>query len=406
MAQTRLPAILEMFRSRDPAVRKQAKPHFQALAEGGLTAAECRMALEAATEDWGHLKKGDMSRVLVVAATLSPHFPNPAIIAEFAARISAAALSDGMEFLASQHSPASAAAYLTIVEQHLALALEADVEIKEFAAAAQAVEVLFPPLFKCTQYPPLKRRIHELALAACEKGTFPQASLTQLAGSALETFLPLRERMRPMERPGDDDWIWCDEYCDYRWQAVLLLDLMGYLPGTEIIAELHAAVQSADPQVRCLGVVGLLRHGHEVPATAIESVAASAETRNWLHYALTSLDRIDLFPPRFATHEAFAQSNMVSWLTFPTELARTPHEIELMATFPGTTDDQRYYLFRYRAHEHDEWLAGVSGPFNIGTSPAPQEGKATWSSFAAWDTMTPREHFEQLTKIREHPKHA
>lgn len=404
MTQAQLAEIIEMFRSSDPAVRKQAKSQFLALAEGGLTAAECRMALEAATEDWGHLKKADMSRALVVAATLSPHFPDPAIIAEFAARISAAALCDGMEFLVSQHSPASAAAYLTIVEQHLALALEADVDIKGFAAAAQAVEVLFPSLFKYTPYPALKRRIHELALAACERGTFPQASLTQLAGSVLETFLPLRERMRPMERPGDDDWIWCDEYSDYRWQAAILLDLMGYLPGAEIIAGLRAALQSADPQVRCLGVVGLLRHGQEVPATALESVAASAETRNWLHFALTSLDRTELFPPRFATHEAFAQSDMVCWLTFPTELARTPHEIELMATFPGTTDDQRYYLFRYRAHEHDEWLAGVSGPFNIGMSPAPQEGKATWSSFTAWDAKTPREHFVDLTKIKEHAK--
>ncbi|MGC8539782.1 MAG: hypothetical protein ACP5QA_04040, partial [Phycisphaerae bacterium] len=140
------------------------------------------------------------------------------------------------------------------------------------------------------------------------------------------------------------------------------------------------------------------------PATALESVAASAETRNWLHFALTSLGRTELFPARFATHEAFAESDMVSWLTFPTELARTPHEIELMATFPGTTGDQRYYLFRYRAHEHDEWLAGVAGPFSTGTPPAPQEGKATWSSFTAWDTKTPREHFVDLTKIKEHAK--
>jgi len=406
MAQARLPEIIEMLRSSDKGVRKQAAIRLKALAENGLTAGECRLAFEAATEDWGHLEKIDMSRVLVVAAILSPQLPSPTIIAEFAPRISAAALYDGIEFLACQHSATSAAAYLCIVEQHLSLALEADVPVAGFAAAAQAVEVLFPRLLNYTQYPQLKRRIHELALAACEKGTFPQTALTQLARSALETIRPLRERMRPMERPGDDDWIWVEEYSEYRWQAALLLDLMGYLPGAEIVAELQAALESADPQVKYFGVVGLLRQGQNVPATALESVAASAEMRNWLHFALTSLGRAELFPPRFATHEAFAQSNMVSWLTFPTELARTPQEIELMATFPGPTDDQRYYLFRFRAHEHDEWMAGLSGPFSIRSIPAPEEGKATWSSFTAWDTNTPREHFEQLTKIREHSKQA
>ena len=228
MAQARLLEIIEMLRSRDKVVRKQAAIRLKALAENGLTAGECRLAFEAATEDWRHIKKIDMSRVLVVAAILSPQFPSPAIIAEFAPRISAAALYDGIEFLVSQHSVTSAAAYLSIVEQHLSLALEADVPVAGFAAAAQAVEVLFPPLFNYTQYPQLKRRIHELALAACEKGTFPQAALTKLALSALETFRPLRARMRPMERSGDDDWIWVEEYLDCRWQAALLLDLMGY----------------------------------------------------------------------------------------------------------------------------------------------------------------------------------
>lgn len=404
MAQARLLEIIEMLRSRDKVVRKQAAIRLKALAENGLTAGECQLAFKAATEDWGHLKKIDMSRVLVVAAILSPQFPSPAIIAEFAPRFSAAALYDGIEFLTSQHSATSAAAYLSIVEQHLSLALEADVPVAGFAASAQAVEVLFPRLFNYTQYPQFKRRIHELALAACEKGTFPQAALTKLALSALETFRPLRARMRPMERSGDDDWIWVEEYTDYRWQAALLLDLMGYLPGTEIVAELQAALESADPQVKCFGAVGLLRHGQDVPVTALESVAASAEMRNWFHFALTSLGRTEFFPPRFATHEAFAQSNMVSWLAFPTELARTPHEIELMATFPGATSDQRYYLFRFRTHEYDGWMAGLSGPFSVGASPAPAEGKATWSSFTAWDKKTPREHFAELTEIRQHPE--
>lgn len=53
MAQARLPEIIEMLRSSDKVARKQAAIRLKALAENGLTEGECRLAFEAATEDWG-----------------------------------------------------------------------------------------------------------------------------------------------------------------------------------------------------------------------------------------------------------------------------------------------------------------------------------------------------------------
>ena len=43
MAQARLLEIIEMLRSSDQVVRKQAAIRLKALAENGLTAAECRL---------------------------------------------------------------------------------------------------------------------------------------------------------------------------------------------------------------------------------------------------------------------------------------------------------------------------------------------------------------------------
>jgi len=95
---------------------------------------------------------------------------------------------------------------------------------------------------------------------------------------------------------------------------------------------------------------------------------------------------------------------MVGWLTFPTELARTPHEIELMATFDDAEGKQRYYLFRFRTHAphwaaKDGWMAGLSGPFEIAAMPTTRDGGATFSQFTKWEEQTPKQHFEAILGV-------
>lgn len=97
-----------------------------------------------------------------------------------------------------------------------------------------------------------------------------------------------------------------------------------------MIVELLKAQSLSDPLLQMFAVLGSLRNGQAVDGRVVNTIAASAEARNWLFRGLTDIGRIDLFPPRFFSQEAFAESDMVNWLAYPTELARTPDEIELM----------------------------------------------------------------------------
>jgi hypothetical protein len=167
---------------------------------------------------------------------------------------------------------------------------------------------------------------------------------------------------------------------------------------------LHDALTSRDPRVKYFAIISLLRRGQEPPRSVINTVAASAEMRNFLFEGLTSLKRADLFPQEFATQQSFAESDMVQWLTYPTELGRTPHEIELMESFENEGGTERYYLFRFRTHKphwaaDDGWRAGLSGPFDIAAMPTTSAGGGTFSMFTKWDELTPRAHFDAISGL-------
>ncbi len=152
----------------------------------------------------------------------------------------------------------------------------------------------------------------------------------------------------------------------------------------------------------------MLRLGHEVSSLEITNVASSSEMRNSLYQELEALNRPDLYPEKYRTQAAFAESNMVNWLSYPTELGRVPDEIELGKTIAVETENGRllYYVFRFRAlpphwAAKDGWLAGVSGPFLDASSPSTDSLGETFSTLAAWDSQTPEGHLGDIQEIIE-----
>jgi hypothetical protein len=107
------------------------------------------------------------------------------------------------------------------------------------------------------------------------------------------------------------------------------------------------------------------------------------------------MDRKDLFLKKFATWEAFAASEMVNWLIYPTELGREPDEIALGHT--EWLDKKRkvaMFVWKFR-NVKEPWLAGVSGPNELRGSPRPVHGNCTFSVQDEWDSATPQEHMQK-----------
>jgi hypothetical protein len=131
-----------------------------------------------------------------------------------------------------------------------------------------------------------------------------------------------------------------------------------------------------------------------VSPTEVELMIRDAPTLRYAAYrTLEAYGHLDLFPARFLTLESSAESFLITWLEFPTELGEAPHEIE-----PFTTIDLdgsislTYYVFRYRM-QNDHWAArygwmfGVVGPYTPRSKPYDTPTKI-FSRFNATDTTT------------------
>ena len=165
----------------------------------------------------------------------------------------------------------------------------------------------------------------------------------------------------------------------------------GGLPGGAGAANFIFAVRS------------LLRLGKYVPQAAIDEVAADDEMRNMTYDALKEANAEGRFPKQFRTQEAFARSDMVRWLVYPTELGRAPNEIELMKVAERNTGDGAvaYYLFRFRTTgkywaTKDGWMAGLAGGYLKAEIPTTSSQGDTFSTFEKWDKLKPDEHVDGI----------
>jgi len=107
-----------------------------------------------------------------------------------------------------------------------------------------------------------------------------------------------------------------------------------------------------------------------VTRVQIEEMARDPGMRHATFRVLEAYGQSALFPLEHATVEKGAESYLVTWLEFPTELGRAPDEIELIrAVTLEETTRQIYYVFRFRMvtphwSTKFNWMIGVVGPYS------------------------------------------
>lgn len=113
-----------------------------------------------------------------------------------------------------------------------------------------------------------------------------------------------------------------------------------------------------------------LASGKQPSIEEIENVANKSYARPFLYQALKHFERLDLFPKRFTTPEAQAESKLAYWMMHPNELQDAPETIELSEKVTRQLDGEKvdFYVFRYQMTDghwaaRDGWLLGLAGPF-------------------------------------------
>lgn len=268
--------------------------------------------------------------------------------------------------------------------------------------------IVFPGLLKYTTDERHGYSLTLLLLDYFHEGTLKPASYEPQKVALLNKAITLRHQLTTVRQHfsrGMDIWS-NEEYIDLRDAAGVYTDILGYFNDDAISSELRQYLELDDNSLRLFAASSLLRMQRPVDARYLHAIAADAETRNLLYNRLTELNKADLFPAEFYSQAAFAESDMVHWLTYPTELGRVPDEIQLMKVVEvdTRTDDglAAFYLYRFRsadsAWKEEGWMTGVSGYFKKG-KPTTEAGGYTFSTFEKWDSKTPEQHLAEVRKL-------
>lgn len=145
------------------------------------------------------------------------------------------------------------------------------------------------------------------------------------------------------------------------------VDVCKHFITDDLLDILERAAAVCGNNVRFYAAETLLNNDREVSGEVIAALAADLCYAELTYSLLVKHGKQKLFPPEFTAREYLAKSDMVHWLTYPTELGRKPDEIHLLGKARVKKED--FYIFKYRSDSstlsedlRGEWLIGWSNP--------------------------------------------
>jgi hypothetical protein len=155
--------------------------------------------------------------------------------------------------------------------------------------------------------------------------------------------------------------------------VLLIVPILFFLRHHYVKQNLERLIQVKYAAIKTLMMT--LESGSAVNKTEVMVIAQNPALRITLFRMLETFGRSEVFPTEFYTEERGAESYMVNWLEFPTELGQAPDEILLMKIVTLEVKIRiHYYVFKFRTISPRwasklEWMLGVCGPYNNESTP-------------------------------------
>ena len=152
------------------------------------------------------------------------------------------------------------------------------------------------------------------------------------------------------------------------WNALeLLADICKHFGDARVVAALTDLLQLGRHHINFYAVDSLFALGTDVSQTVIHALARDLEYANLTYGVLQRYGRTELFPVNCTTEEYLAKSDLVHWLTFPTELGKVPDEIVYIGRIKQLFKKEVFHVFKYRSDSDtldenlkNKWLIGWS----------------------------------------------
>lgn len=407
----RFEEILEQLHNAEERARERAVRQLARMARVGLAPEQGMRALKASTLPYPKRRgrHDDTSVDLIRAALVTPYPEYLPYIEQRFHLWNSRARREVVARLVRIEDIRAAETLLNLLQQHARTDRIRSLPLGMYAHAPQFAEILFPELLEFLDVPRLRMPVAEYALSFAAGHLIDGEILKAHAADFLAMYRRRCRRLLPAQQVDGVAWHWEFDYHKCRWQAGVLLDLLGYVPSSEVIPALRDAIDDfTDPRLRLYAALSLLRQNEEVDASVVRNIAECPESRKWLFDGLQKLERFHLYPATWRTQAALAESELVNWLVHPRELGRAPDEIELMQVVPFDSETDAgwldYFLFRYRVEgEHWAarlgWLVGVAGPYVRKDAPTVVALGDTHSNYRRWDEKTLDDHAGDVREL-------
>ena len=164
----------------------------------------------------------------------------------------------------------------------------------------------------------------------------------------------------------------------------IVSDVAQHFATPEILASLQSLLKIDKSNIRFYAIRSLLAAKQEFPEEIILFLANDIVYADMTYAILKMHGKTNLFPSDLANDEYLAKSDLVHWLTYPTELGKVPDKIEYLGK---VKKKGIYHIFRYTS-DSDNLGEDLQGQWLIGWS---NNAGGTFSNFDLYS------NFEQKT---------
>lgn len=384
--------FIEMLQNKDEGKRDEA---LEKLSSMNLTLNEGLKLLEAAKREFPKSKFEwkDISAELIDLCANSPYNEYIVKLENIYEELNPNAKISALNFLARYENEQALISYLKLLEKDYDKLM--GLPSGSLNSSPRSGNILFPKLLKYADNKDMAVDIYMVLLTYFNNDLIGEEQIKGFKAMIVDDIVDMANKVMKYDIKNSKDVWKDDEYLELRYNAGVYFDVAGYINSPEIVIALRNIMQVKDMKLKMFAAISLLKWGRTISEEDALEIAADSEVRNWFYINLEMLEKADIFPEKYKNQKCFAESNMVDWLVYPTELGRVPDYIELMNIF--NNEEEEYYLFRFKCdNDEDGWMAGVSGPYDKNEIPTTSAGGYTFSHFEKWESKTPEEHLKGI----------
>ncbi|MCT3950056.1 DUF4303 domain-containing protein [Elizabethkingia anophelis] len=187
---------------------------------------------------------------------------------------------------------------------------------------------------------------------------------------------------------------------DYEINSKYIRNLISRLNDNSYKAEFYQWMKSWGTYKPIQELQNLLDSDKTITEQDVYPFTVKPSTRELTYQLLDEYNKTDLFPKEFYTIEKAAESNLVNWLVYPTELNAFPDELEYLQRISINSDEDddafHYEVFRYRINEphwaaENGWMLGVVGPYYNESLPYDYPAATFSRTDSTTDKVTPED---------------